>query len=76
MNNNKNNKEILIKRMIHLNPDFVSSNKDINEALTTENTHQAYNDIIAFIRNKVKSLNNDEVYELHEELKKWFDKWI
>jgi len=74
--NNKNSKEILIKRMIHLNPDFIKSKQDMNEALTSENSHQAYNDIILFIRNKVKSLNDDEVYELHEELKKWFDRWV
>jgi hypothetical protein len=70
-----NNKEILFKRMLYVNPD-ISSKQGMNEALTTENTHQAYSEIIAFIRSKVKSLNDDEVYELHEELKKWFDKWI
>ena len=71
-----NNKEILFKRMIYLNPDFDKSKQDMNEALTSEKSHQAFNEVIAFIRNKAKSLNDNELYELHEELKKWFEKWI
>lgn len=72
---NKNSKEILFKRMLYVNPD-ISSKQGMNEALTTENSHQAYNEIISFIRTKVKTLDDNEVYELHEELKKWFDRWI
>jgi hypothetical protein len=37
---------------------------------------QHYDKIIAMIRTSARSLNDDEAYELHERLKKFFDRAI
>jgi len=49
---------------------------NIDEAIKSPKAHETFNNIIAFIRKSAENLNDDELYEVHEELKKWFNSLV
>jgi len=52
---------------------YIDENKDVK---STEKVQEAYNSLISMIEKKSKKLNDDELYELHEKMKSFFNKSI
>jgi hypothetical protein len=52
---------------------YIDENKDVK---STEKVQEAYNSLISMIEKKSKQLNDDELYELHEKMKLFFNKSI
>ena len=52
---------------------YIDENKDVK---STKKIQEAYNSLISMTEKKSKQLNDDELYELHEKMKSFFNKSI
>lgn len=52
---------------------YIDENKDVK---STKKIQETYDSLISMVERKSKQLNDDELYELHEKLKSFFNKSI
>lgn len=50
--------------------------EEIQNILEAKSVQDHYNDILNKVKSAAKSLNDDDAFELHEKLKKFFNKTI
>ena len=70
----------MIKLKDMINPAFAFFKQtESNYGQSNINTHKvrkAYDNVIKYMRKEVKKLNDDEMYEVTTQLKRWFNKNI
>ena len=56
--------------------DILNEKKLSEMQINTHKVKRAYNNVLKYMRKEVKKLNDDEMYEVTTQLKRWFNKNI